>query len=67
MFTENETKTVAHVIRKVRIHVKDPLVEELRPKVPYEKPPRVSVDKAVTKIIDGLPLDAWGITGFFGT
>jgi len=57
MLVDEVTKNVAHVTRNVTIHIEDPSLDDLRAKVPYKKPPRVSVEKAVTEIIEGIPLE----------
>jgi len=51
--TSMTTGQVEYVIRKVRVHFEDQQLADLRPKVPFKRPPRVS-GKRATVLIEGL-------------
>jgi len=54
--SQETTGGAAYVIRQVKVYFRDEHMEDLRPKIPFQRPPRVS-GKHATVQIEGLPLE----------
>ena len=56
----------SYVIRRVKVYFQDAqMAAELRPTMPFRRPPRVSGKRAALQV-EGLPLERWAILAVYG-
>ncbi|XP_078678948.1 putative helicase MOV-10 [Branchiostoma floridae x Branchiostoma belcheri] len=55
-FRRPASATPFHIVRNLSARVTNQMVDELRPKVPYKHPPRVTFNRQRLTVVDGVPL-----------
>ncbi|XP_035677058.1 putative helicase MOV-10 [Branchiostoma floridae] len=55
-FRRLASATPFHIVRNLSARVSNQMVDELRPKVPYKHPPRVTFNRKKFRVVDGVPL-----------